>query len=168
MESDLNNWLSTQCITTVHIRFVFMECALVSMAMLLRCYAYAKTTITAIQFAIQMLSRWIIFHLLRQRQKRRKLECATLFHVAFSVAFKTQRGAYTSCILTFLAWFAGRNNTSLFLQRRLLCFQQKHLTCLCFTWRENVKNYAKSDLTGQTETDFQECDLNSIPNHIWM
>ncbi len=32
------------------------------------------------------------------------------------------------------------------------------------TW----KSYAKSDLTSQTETDFQKCDLNRIPNHIRM
>ncbi len=30
------------------------------------------------------------------------------------------------------------------------------------TW----KSYAKSDLTGHTETDFQKCDLNWIPSHI--
>ncbi len=32
------------------------------------------------------------------------------------------------------------------------------------TWKSN----AKSDLTVQTETDFQKCDLNRIPNHIRM
>ncbi len=32
------------------------------------------------------------------------------------------------------------------------------------TW----KSYAKSDLTVQTKSDFQKCDLNRIPNHIWM
>ncbi len=62
---------------------------------------------------------WIIF-VLRHRQKCRKLECVTIFIVAVSVGLKTQRGAYTSSILTFSAWLAVRNNTILFLQRHLL------------------------------------------------
>ncbi len=48
-------------------------------------------------------SRCIIFRLMRHRQKRRKLECATLFHAAISAGFKTHGGAYTSSILSFSA-----------------------------------------------------------------
>ncbi len=96
MESDLNNWLCTQHISTV---FIFDLCV----------------------------------------QKHRKLECAVLFRAAVSATFKTQRGAYTSTILCFSAWLALRNDTSLFLQRQSACFLQKRLTCLRFTWRENVK-----------------------------
>ncbi len=89
-------------------------------------------------------SRCIIFCLMRHRKKRRKLECATLFHAAISAGFKTHGGAYTSSILSFSAWLALRNNSSLFLQRLSACFLQKRLTCLHFTWCENVKRLSRN------------------------
>ncbi len=161
MESDLNNWLSTQHIATVHIRFVdkrsfvFTECALVPMVMPLPCYAYAKNnsnsnTICNTDVLPSRLCCIIIFRLVRQRQKCRKLcgfiPCCSLRYFPFfffffflSATFKTQRGACTSGILFFPAWLALHNDTSLFLQRCSACFLQKGLTYLRFTWCEDVK-----------------------------
>ncbi len=122
--------LYTQHIATVHIRFVchkssfvFTECALVSMVMPLRCYAYAKNnsnsntvcnTDVVLRHDNMLLSRLsciIIFCLVRQRQKRRKVECAALFCAAVSATFKTQRVTYTSSIMFF---------------SRLTCTSQRH------------------------------------------
>ncbi len=143
----------------VHKRsFVFTECALVSMVMPLH-YAYAKNnsnsnTVCNKDVLPLRLRCSIIFCLVKQRQTCRKLEYAALFRAAVSAiflfyfffiyffvsaTFKTQRGACTSGILFFPAWLALRNDTSLFLQRCSACFLQKHLTCLRFTWREDVK-----------------------------
>ncbi len=72
----------------VHKRFlVFTECALVSMVMPLRCSAYAKNnsnsnTVCNTDVLPSRLLCSIIFRLVRQRQKRRKLEYAALFHAA--------------------------------------------------------------------------------------
>ncbi len=53
---------------------------------------------------------------------------------------------------------ALRNDTSLFL---FSMFSAKNFwRVYVFTWREDVKNYAKFDLTVQTKSDFQKCDLN--------
>ncbi len=116
------------------------------MAMPLRCYANSKNNNNS-NVSVALDYYYYAFRLMRQRQKRRKLECAALFCAAVSAGFKTQRGAYTSSILSFSAWLAVRNNTSLFLQRRSLCFLQKRLMFLHFTWHENVKKlgYIRSD-----------------------
>ncbi len=101
----------------VHKRaFVFTECAVVSMVMALRCYAYAKNNSNSNTVCnTDVLPAWlrcgIIFRLLKQRQKCSKLS----------------------------DWLALRNDTSWFLQICSACFLQKHLTCLRFTWREDVK-----------------------------
>ncbi len=78
----------------VHKRsFVFTECALVSMVMPLRCYAYAKNNSNSntVCNTDVVLPSWlrcsIIFRLLRQWQKHRKLECAALFRAAISASF---------------------------------------------------------------------------------
>ncbi len=54
------------------------------------------------------------------------------------------------------------------------CRDVQHVFCKN-VWRVYVlrgvrtwKSYAKSDLTVQTKSDFQKCDLNRIPNHIRM
>ncbi len=116
-----------------------------------RCLAYAKNNSNSNTVCNTDVVLWhdnilpsrlryiIICNLVRQHQKHRKLECAALFRAAVSATFKTQRGAYTSTILCFSAWLALRNDTSLFLQRQSACFLQKRLTCLHFTWCENVK-----------------------------
>ncbi len=109
----------------VHKRFfVFTECALVSMVMPLRCYAYAKNnsnsnTVCNTDVLPSRLRCSNIFCLVRQWQTCRKLEYVALFRAAVSAiflffvsaTFKTQRGACTSGILFFPAWLALRNNT---------------------------------------------------------
>ncbi len=121
----------------VHKRsFVFTECALVSMVMPLRCYAYAKNNSnsnTDCNTDVVLPSRLrcsIIFCLVRQRQKRRELEYAALFRAAVSATFlffffclhyfqntnsKEVRILAVYCF--FPAWLALHNDTSLFLQR---------------------------------------------------
>ncbi len=107
--------------------FIFTECELVSIVMPLRCYAYAKSNSNVVcnsdvvlrhdNMLPSQLRCIIIFHLMRQRQKCKKLECAALFCAAVSA---------TS------TWLALRNATSLYLQRCSACFLQKCLTCLPF------------------------------------
>ncbi len=84
----------------VHTRFLFFtECALVSMVMPLRCNAYAKNNSnsnTVCNTDVVLPSRLrcsIIFRLVRQRQKRSKLEC-----VAYSML-------QTSATLLFFLFF---------------------------------------------------------------
>ncbi len=164
MESDLNNWLSTQHIATVQIWFVcqvlfrfYWMCIGFYGNAIACCYAYAKNNSNSNTFCNTDVAL------------PSQLCCCILYFVFFvSATFKTQRGAYTSSILFYSAWLALRNNTSLFLQRCSACFLQKRLTYLRFAWREAVKNYTKSDLTVQTKSDFQKCDLNRIPIHIRM
>ncbi len=91
-----------------------------------------------------------------------------LFLFVVSTTFKTQRGAYTSSILIYSAWLAFRNDTSLFLQRCSACFLQNVWRFYVLRGVRTWKSYAKSDLTVQTKSDFQKCDLNRIPNHIRM
>ncbi len=77
----------------VHKRFfVFTECALVSMVMPLRCYAYAKNnsnsnTVCNTDVLPSRLRCSIIFRLVRQWQTCRKLEYAALFRAAISAIF---------------------------------------------------------------------------------
>ncbi len=144
-----------------------------------------KTTVTAIQFAIQMSYRrgcavvlyFVLWgsgrHAGSLNMRLYSVLPSPLFSFFFflffvSATFKTQRGACTSGILFFPAWLALRNDTSLFLQRCSACFLQKRLTCLRLRGVRTWKSNAKSDLTVQTETDFQKCDLNRITNHIRM
>lgn len=143
-----------------------------------------KTTVTAIQFAIQMLSY--------------RRGCAV---VLYFVLWGSGRNAGSlnmrlysvlpSPLLFF--FFVSTTFKHKYKEVRILavyCFFPLDLhfatTQACFckdvkevfwknVWRVYVlrgvrtwKSYAKSDLTGQTETDFQKCDLNRIPNHIWM
>ncbi len=155
--------------------FRFTECALVSMAMPLRCYAYTKNNnnsntvcktdvvlqhdyVAVTQFYISSYEAW---------QKYRKLECAILFRPAISTGFKAQRGAYTSSILS-LSFFPldlhfattqacfCKDIKHVFYKNLWHVYVLRHKT----TW----KIYAKSDLTRQTKTDFQECNRN--PNHM--
>ncbi len=105
---------------------------------LLKKLAYVSS---ALRYDNMLQSRWILFHLMRQRQKPINLECASLFRDVVSIGFKTQRVAYNSSIMYFSPWLALNNNTSLFLQRRSVCFHQNPLMFLCLTWRENVKKY---------------------------
>ncbi len=75
--------------------------------------------------------------------------------------FKTQRGACTSGILFF--------PLDLHFATTQACFCKDVQDVFCKNvWRVYVlrgvrtwKSYAKSDLTVQTETDFQKCDLNT-------
>ncbi len=93
--------------------FVFTECELVSIVMPLRCYVYAKSNSNSNavcnadvvlrhdNMLPSQLCCIIIVRLVRQRQKRKKLECAALFRAAVSATFKTQRGMCTSSIMCF-------------------------------------------------------------------
>ncbi len=72
---------------------------------------------------------------------------------------KTQRGAYTSSILFYSACTSQRHK--LVSAELFSMFSAKNVwRVYVFTWREDVKNYAKLDLTVQTKSDFQKCDLN--------
>ncbi len=78
----------------VHKRFVsppfFTECALVSMVMPLPCYAYAKTTVTAIQIAIQMSFHRgcaVVLYFVLWGSGRNAGSCAALFRAAVSTIF---------------------------------------------------------------------------------
>ncbi len=76
MESDcphsiLQLFISDLC---VHKRsFILTECALVSMVMPLPCYAYAKNNSNSNTDVLTLRLQCSIFHLVRQRQKCRKL-----------------------------------------------------------------------------------------------
>ncbi len=81
------------------------------MVMSLHCHAYAKNNSNS--NAVDVLSHddilpsqlhcIIIFRLVRQQQKCRKLECADLFRAAVSSTFKTERGTCSSSIMCFSA-----------------------------------------------------------------
>ncbi len=169
----------------VHKRsFLFTECALVSMVMPLRCYAYARNssnsnTVCNTNFVLPSRLRCsIIFSLVRQRQKHRKLECAALFRAAVSATLlffflspllskhKEVRVLAVYCFIPLDLHFATT--------QACFCKDVQHFFCKN-VWRIYVlrgmrtwKSYAKSDLTVQTKSDFQKCDLNRIPNHIRM
>ncbi len=145
------------------------------MIMPLLCYAYAKNNSnsnTVCNTDVVLPSRLrccFIFRLVRQRQKRGKLECVALFSAAdlrylFFFCLHYFQNTKRCGISSYSAWLALRNDKSLFLQRCSACFLQKRLMFLRFTWCEDVKNYVKSDLTVQTLSDFQKCDLNRTPN----
>ncbi len=134
------------CDLCVHKRsFVFTECALVSMLMLLPCYAYTKNNSNSntVRNTDDLSSRlrWsIIFRLVRQRQKCRKLcgfiPCCRLHYLAFffcrlRYVQNTKRCVYKLYIV-FPAWLALRNNASLFLQLCSACFLQKRLIYLFY------------------------------------
>ncbi len=152
------------------------------MVMPLRCYAYAKNnsnsnTVCNTDVLPSRLRCSVIFCLVRQRQICRKLEYAALFRAAVSAVF-----------LFFLSPLLSKYKEVRVLA--VYCFFQLDLhfattqACFCkdvqHVFRKNVwrvyvlrgvrtwKSNAKSDLTVQTEMDFQKCDLNRIPNHIRM
>ncbi len=293
MESDLNPhsisqlFISDLCVHTLFL--VFTECALVSMVMPLRCYAYAKnnsnsnTVCNTDDVLPSRLRCSIIFRLVRQRQKRRKLcgfipccrlrlsgfccvchvfpplvsifglfscpcfmslwvnlcpavcmwlcvnypvilvlsfEFAFVWSIRYSPVFlsmsvmpclalpcldllKTvilslrprQRVPVSSSCLhrdtaIFLFFFFLSPLLSKHKEVRVLavycffpldlhfattqacfCKDVQHVICKTsdvFMFYVAWKSNAKSDLTVQTEMDFQKCDLNRIPNHIRM
>ncbi len=139
------------------------------MVMLLRCYPYAKNNVTAIQFAIQMFSY--------------RRGCAALYFSSCEVVEEMQEiwmcGFILCCRLCYFASFFFFFWSPLLSKHKEVCTLAVDaivfyawLACSCVwhililrgvrTW----KSYAKSDLTGHTETDFQKCDLNWIPSHI--
>ncbi len=180
--SILQLFISDLC---VHKRFlVFTECALVSMVMPLR-YAYAKNTSnsntvcnTDVVLPLRLRCS-IIFRLVRQLQKCRKLECVALFRAADLRYFafflllspllskhKEVRILAVYCFIPLDLHFATT--------QACFCRDVQHVFCKN-VWRIYVlrgvrtwKSYAKSDLTVQTKSDFQKCDLNMIANHIRM
>ncbi len=81
MESDLNNLQSTQHIATVHIRFCFywMCIGFYGNAVALLCLCYKQQKHNTDVVLPSRLHCSIIFRLVRQRQKRRKLEFEALF-----------------------------------------------------------------------------------------
>ncbi len=159
----------------VHKRsFVFTECALVSMVMPLR-YAYAKNNRNS-----------NLFRLVKQRQTCRKLEYAALFRAAVSAIFLSF--FFFSFFFFFLSLLLSKHkevrvlavycffplDLHFAMTQACFCKDVQHVFCKNI-WRVYVlhgvrtwKSNAKSDLTIQTETDFQKCDLNRIPNHIRM
>ncbi len=85
---------------------------------------------------------------------RRKLECAALFcdFILFffffsSLLLKHKEVRILAVYCFFSALLALCNDTSLLVQRCSACFLQKILTCLRFTWREDVKKlrYIRSE-----------------------
>ncbi len=167
----------------VHKRFlVFTECALVSMVMRCVVMPMLKTTVTAIQFAIQMSYRRgcaVVLYFVLWGSGRNAGSCAALFRAAVSAIFlffvfvslllskhKEVRVLAVYCFFPLDLHFATT--------QACFCKDVQHVFCKN-VWRVYVlrgvrtwKSYAKSDLTVQTETDFQKCDLNRIPNHIRM
>ncbi len=85
------------------------------MVMSLHCHAYAKNNSNSNavcntddvlrhdDILPSQLHCIIIFRLVRQQQKCRKLECADLFSAAVSTTFKTERGTCSSSIMCFSA-----------------------------------------------------------------
>ncbi len=142
MESDLNNWLSTQCIATVHIQCVCpqalirsSECGLVTMVMLLHCYAYAKNNNTVSNTDVvlrhdnMLTSHWIIMIMdliLRGSIRNAGSWNVRLYSVLPSLLVSTLNEVSILAVYCLVSvWYTVRNNTSLFLQRHLLCFLQK-------------------------------------------
>ncbi len=98
-------------------------------------------------------------HLTRQQQKRRKLECADLFHADYlrwSQNSKRGRPA-VHCHFPLDLHFA--TTQPCFCKDFKHVFYKPHYV----VWgSDKQKSYTKSDLNGQTGTDFQISDLNFI------
>ncbi len=155
----------------VHKRsFLFTECALVSVVMPLRCYAYAKNnsnsnTVCITNFVLPSRLRCsIIFRLVRQRQTS-----ATLLFFLLSPLLSKHKEVRILAVYCFIPLDLHFATT-----QACFCKDVQHVFCKsvwCIYILRGVrtwKSYAKSDLTVQTETDFQKWDLNRITNHIRM
>ncbi len=112
--------------------------AFVSIAIMLCCYGYANknnnsnsvsNTDVVLQHDNMLPSHWIILHFMRQRQKRRKLECVALFH-----AVVCRSAVY--CHFPLDLHFA--TTQPCFCKDILHVFYKQHLMCLRFTYREKV------------------------------
>ncbi len=146
-------------------------------------YAYAKNnsnnnTVCNKDVVLPLQLRCsIILRLVRQRQKCRKLECAALFRAAVSTTLlflclryfqNTKRYVYKQYIVFFRLTCTLQQH-KLVSAKMFSMFSAKTSDVFTFylLWGHG-KSFAKSDQTGQTETDLQKCDLNRIPNHIRM
>jgi len=99
--------------------FVFRNISLVSMAMTLHWWVYAKNNNNN-WFAIQCSLRAGILRLLRQWQKRRRLVCVALFCAVVFADFKTC--LHYICNFLLIQHCSSGNNTTLFLRRLSACF----------------------------------------------
>ncbi len=178
LQSDLDNWLSTQHIEPFlsdlcvqkrffglrNVRWFLWQCLCVVMLTL-------KTTITAIQFAKQMLSynmtmlpsRSFIFHLMRHGRNTGSWNVRFYSVLPSPLVSKLNIPAvYCLCLFPLDMHFATtqacfcKDIKHVFYKNLWHVYVLRHKT----TW----KIYAKSYLTSQTKTDFQECNRN--PKHM--
>ncbi len=104
-------------------------------------------------------------HLTRQQQKRRKLECADLFHADYpSLVSKLQEVGRPAVHCHFPLDLHFATTQPCFCKDFKHVFYKPHYV----VWgSDKQKSYTKSDLNGQTGTDFQISDLKSHFAGAW-
>ncbi len=146
--------------------------AFVSIAIMLCWYGYANknnnsnsvsNTDVVLQHDNMLPSHWIVLHFMRQRQKRRKLECVALFH-----AVVCRSAVY--CHFPLDLHFA--TTQPCFCKDILHVFYKQHLMCLRFTCREKVTLAQKTAQNLIWAVRLKQISRNVIwigfQTHIWM